>query len=633
MAEPMNMLKSRQKSGVVFVGPAQSSKTESLILCWLAYSVVVDPMDMILFCPTMAAARDFSVRRVDRLHRHSRPVGSMLLPRRDADNKSDKQYRSGMIFTMSYPSVSEMAGRPIGRVALTDYDRMPDDVDGEGSPYDLASKRTTTFGSFAMTLAESSPSRPITNPKWIRKSPHEAPPCEGILGLYNRGDMRRWYWPCLRCGHYFEANFRHLRWNADDPDILRASEAAYLECPTCGKALRHHERQAMQERGVWLADGQSVGPDGVVRGVPRHSSIASFWLNGVAAAFVTWARLIQAYTLATQDYERTGSEEALKKFYNTDLGEPYIPKVLDSERLPEVLKSRAEPLPEKHVPDDCRMLIGCVDVQKNAFVVQIHGVLPGSPYDIVIIDRFTIFKSDRLDEDGERLWVKPGSYLEDWNQITEQVLKRSYPLADGSGRRMMVRMVCCDSGGKAGVTANAYNYYRKLKAEGLSGRFHLVKGTGVLGSPRVRIDYPDSGRKDRLAGARGDIPVLLMNSNLLKDELNNRLDCITPGKGQIRFPDWLEDWFYTELCVEKLGPKGWENPANYRNEAWDLLYYMLGLGHSSILRLDKQDWANPPGWLAPWDRNLLVLQPEQEEKFAAQPTQGYDFSALGQALA
>ena len=44
------------------------------------------------------------------------------------------------------------------RVLLTDYDRMPDDVDGEGSPFDLARGRTRTFGSRAYVVAESSPS-------------------------------------------------------------------------------------------------------------------------------------------------------------------------------------------------------------------------------------------------------------------------------------------------------------------------------------------------------------------------------------------------------------------------------------------------------------------------------------------
>src|SRR4051812_49176618 len=68
MQEPADTLTSRDHTGVVFVGPAQTGKTEALILGWLAYSVKTDPADMLIFSPTQSGARDFSMRRVARLH-------------------------------------------------------------------------------------------------------------------------------------------------------------------------------------------------------------------------------------------------------------------------------------------------------------------------------------------------------------------------------------------------------------------------------------------------------------------------------------------------------------------------------------------------------------------------------------
>ncbi len=203
LVEPMDTLRSRLLSGVVFVGPAQSGKTDALILNWISYTIVVDPMDFLLFTPTQSASRDFSERRVSRMIRLSREMDARLRKGRSNDNKFDKHFTNGLILTLSWPSVTELAGRPVPRCALTDYDRMPQDVDGDGSPFDLATKRNTTFGSFGMTLAESSPSFPVLDSRWTRKTPHEAPPTEGILALYNRGDRRRWYWPCPRCGEHF----------------------------------------------------------------------------------------------------------------------------------------------------------------------------------------------------------------------------------------------------------------------------------------------------------------------------------------------------------------------------------------------------------------------------------------------
>lgn len=634
MVEPMNTFTSRLFNGMVFVGPAQSAKTDSLVINTLAYSIKVDPMDMMVVCPTMLDARDFGIRRVDRLHRHSEQIGEMLLPSADADNRYDKQYTTGMLFTLSWPTPSQLAGKPIGRIVLTDRDRMVDDVEGDGEPFDLASKRTTTFGSYAMTVAESSPSREVSNPKWIPQSPHEAPPCEGILKLYNRGDRRRWYWPCPHCGEHFEGMFKHLIWDADLPGTnLEKAATVKMACPHNGCVILPDDRDEMNFWGQWVKDGQGVDNTGKVFGPVPRTSIASFWLRGVAAAFTSWRKLVEMYLNANDEYARTGSEEALKKFYNNDLGEPYTPRSQGDTRLPEVLKARAEKLAPRHVPKGVRFLVAAVDVQKNMFVVQVYGILPGLKFDMVLVDRFDIRKSKRTDHDDERLWVKPSAYVEDWDEITEHVIDKEYPLDDGSGRMMGIKIVGCDSGGRAGVTSMAYSYYRRLVEQNKHRRFILLKGDPSPNQPRTRISYPDSQKKDMKAGARGDIPILLLQSNLLKDDLDGRLDCMEPGKGMMRFPDWLSDSFFSEMCVEVRTEKGWENLSGQRNEAWDLSYYPIGLCVSELIRAEKIRWEDPPGWAAEWDKNDLVRKPEEKPRFANSLQSAYDFSSFAKALA
>lgn len=662
MRKPMDALASRKYSELIFVGPAQCSKTESIVLGGIAYRIKVNPMDTILYCPTQGAARDFSMRRIDRMHRNSEEIGAILAASRDADNKFDKHYKNGMMLTLSYPTVTEFAGRPIGFSLLTDYDRMDDDIGGDGSAFHLASKRGTTFGSYAMTAAESSPSRPIIDTKWIRKTPHEAPPCEGILGLYNNGDRQRRYWPCPHCGSYFEAMFEMLEWdskgsNADSGDTVR------LLCPHCGEHIHMDDRDDMDMWGEWICDGQTIDNTGRVHGEAPRTSRTSFWLNGVAAYFVKWNKLVEMYLNATDEFERTGSDEALKKFYNNDLGVPYTPKGLENERLPEVLKSRAEPLPTKPidepekgilrvaqpnldpfvplVPEGVLFLIATVDVQKNSFIVQIFGVLEGNPFDLVLVDRFTIRKSLRTDADGDAYMVRPGAHLSDWDRLVDLVMLRRYELCDGSGREMQIKLTVCDSGGEAGVTTSAYNFVRRLRYDDdrpelreLSGRFHLVKGVPTPGAPRAHITFPDSNRKDQKAVARGDVPVLMLQSNQLKDVLANRLaDGIGRGQGQLRFPNWLDDTFWVELCEEVRDSKGWQNPNSRRNEAWDLSYYVIGACVSTLVRIEVVDWTAPPEWARGWDENPLVLESGQSRRFARSEESAYDFSKLGKALA
>lgn len=635
MVTPMNLFVSAIYSGLIFVGPAQCAKTDSLILNTVAYSVKVDPMDMIIYCPGMIEARDFGMRRIDRLHRHSEAIGEMLLPQADADNRFDKQYTTGMLLSLSWPTAATLAGKPVGRIVITDRDRMADNIDGDGEVFDLAQKRTTTFGSYAMTVAESSPSREILNPKWIPKSPHEAPPTEGILKLYNRGDRRRWYWPCPHCFMYFEGMFTHLEWDTTTPEISNMDRAATvrMRCPHCSETIHPDSRNEMQMWGIWLCEGQGIDKDGRVFGAQPRTSIASFWLRGVAAAFMSWRKLVETFLNANDEYDRTGSEESLRKFYNNDLGEPYRPKSQTDVRLPEALKARAEKLAEKKVPIGVRFLVALVDVQKNMFVVQVFGILPGIKFDTVVIDRFDVRKSQRTDDDGERLWVKPGTYPEDWDELTEHVIKKEYELDDGSGRFMSIKFVGCDSGGQAGVTSMAYTYYRKLRDENMHRRFILIKGEPLPNRPRAMITYPDSQRKDMKAAARGDIPVLALNSNVLKDDLDGRLDCISPMHGMYRFPDWLSDSFYAELCVEIRTDKGWENVSGQHNETWDLSYYCIGLCVSELIRVESIDWSKPPGWAAEWDKSDLVRTPEKDAPFANTLKSTYDFSQLGKALA
>lgn len=650
MVEPMDTLASPDYRAEVFVGPAQCAKTDALLINWTGYSITTDPQDMMIYSPTFTAARDFSMRRIDRLQRHTPEVGQQLMRNADSDNKFDKHYQTGMMLTLSYPSVTELAGRPVGRIALTDYDRMAEDIGGDGNPFDLASKRTTTFGSYAMTLAESSPSREVTDHKKVQRG-HEAPPTTGILSLYNRGDRRRWHWPCPHCGSYFEGKWEHMKWDTSLPSNMEQADSCYMECPECSGHILPQQRYQMNLGGRWLKEGQEIDFEGNVVGKGRVSNIASFWLMGVAAGLTNWQTLVKTYLDAEEEFLTSGDETALKKFYNTDVGVPYIERALldDSIRTPEELENRAEPWTRRHVPAPVRFLLGLVDVQKNAFVVQIIGVAPGNTrYDLYLIDRFTIRYSDRLDPSAPEgresyMFVKPGSYLEDWDKIKSLVIDARYPLDDDSGRYMTVKMTFCDSGGEAGVTTNAYNFVRQLKKSGDYARFHLVKGDRVPGAPRARITYPDADKKSK-AGARGEIPVLFLNPTINKDDLDNRLDIVVPGEGMIHFPTWLTeegadvysgakmDWFYSEMTSEIREPgKGWQKILK-RNEAWDLFYYALGACASSLLQVEKIDWTKPPKWADEWDRNSLIVADNDDEAFSHPQSGQFDWAALGRKM-
>lgn len=602
--EPMNCLASREYDAVIFVGPARTGKTIGLIDGWVIYNVICDPADMLIIQMTEEKAREHSKKRLARTFRVSPEVVSRLSPNKNDNNVYDRTFLAGNYLKIGWPSVNIMSSSDYKCVALTDYDRFPEDIDGEGDAFSLASKRTTTFMSSGMTLVESSPGRDVKDVKWRRTSPHEAPPTTGILSLYNRGDRRRWYWPCPHCGEYFQPCGDVVAGFRDIADPVLASEAAYIQCPSCSGRILPEQKRELNGRGVWLRDGESINADGSRYGDPRRSRIASFWMEGPAAAYQTLSQLVYKLLTAEQEYETIGSEETLKTVINTDWGLPYLPRASMEQRKSELLEQRAEPVPSRSVPDGVNFLVATVDVQAGRhrrFVVQVTGY--GSRGERWIIDRYNITQSLRGDSDGESQRIDPASYPEDWDVLLTDVFHKSWPLASDPSQQMRLMAMAVDSGGEDGVTDNAYKFWRRCRRDGLGKRIYLFKGDSIRRAKLITRTFPDNtGRTGRRAQAAGDVPLWLLQTDALKDRVNNALWRDSPGPGYVHFPDWLGSWFYDELTYEERSSDGkWSKPGRGANEAFDLMVYAEALvilhGYEKIRWPDAPEWASRETWL------------------------------------
>ncbi|EMW26261.1 phage terminase large subunit family protein [Escherichia coli 2845350] len=600
----MNCLASREYDAVIFVGPARTGKTIGLIDGWGIYNVICDPADMLIIQMTEEKAREPSKKRLARTFRVSQEVVSRLSPNKNDNNVYDRTFLAGNYLKIGWPSVNIMSSSDYKCVALTDYDRFPEDIDGEGDAFSLASKRTTTFMSSGMTLVESSPGRDVKDVKWRRTSPHEAPPTTGILSLYNRGDRRRWYWPCPHCGEYFQPCGDVVAGFRDIADPVLASEAAYIQCPSCSGRIMPEQKRELNGRGVWLRDGESINADGSRYGDPRRSRIASFWMEGPAAAYQTLSQLVYKLLTAEQEYETTGSEETLKTVINTDWGLPYLPRASMEQRKSELLEQRAEPVPSRSVPDGVNFLVATVDVQAGRhrrFVVQVTGY--GSRGERWIIDRYNITQSLRGDSDGESQRIDPASYPEDWDVLLTDVFHKSWPLASDPSQQMRLMAMAVDSGGEDGVTDNAYKFWRRCRRDGLGKRIYLFKGDSIRRAKLITRTFPDNtGRTGRRAQAAGDVPLWLLQTDALKDRVNNALWRDSPGPGYVHFPDWLGSWFYDELTYEERSSDGkWSKPGRGANEAFDLMVYAEALvilhGYEKIRWPDAPEWASRETWL------------------------------------
>jgi phage terminase large subunit GpA-like protein len=619
LLEPLDALGGREYTGIVFVGPARTGKTMSLILGGITYIVTCAPGDTLIVGMSQDTVRDFSRTDLDRAIRYSPELASRLSPRAKDDNTYDKFFRSGIVLKLGWPAVSQLSSKTLQYVFLTDYDRPEnrDDVDGEGPMWDLAAKRIETYMSRGKCLAESSPGEDYVDAKWKPTTPHEAPPALGILSLYNRGTRARWYWPCKECGEFSQAEpglgcfalpeFDELVEVVQRTDPLTLAEQyAHVVCRKCGALHDMQDRPQMNARGVWVHDGQRI-EGGKAVGERRRSNIASYWLGGVAAAYQRWDSIVLKYLQGVSTYARTGDEMPLKATTNTDQGAPYIPRAALKRRGSDELLARREDWPKGTVPAGVRFLTAAVDVQGGRFVVSVFGW--GEGLESWLVDRYSISASLRpeleYEQDGTKhvrfAALDPASYVEDWRLLRAPFgpVGKPYPVEGLPGLTLAPLLTLCDSGGREGVTLNAYAYWRKLRDEGLGKKFMLVKGVGNLNAPRAVISWPDSrGRKDRNAGAVGDVPVWLINANLLKDAVSGDLKREQPGPGYHHLPQWVDAAYFDEMAAEERTARGWVCRPGERNEAFDLHVYArvacIAIGAEKINWRDPPEWAKAP---------------------------------------
>jgi phage terminase large subunit GpA-like protein len=622
MVQPMDMLASRRHEALCFVGPARTGKTMGLIDGWVARNVTCDPGDMLIVQMSQEKAREYSKTRIDRAIRHSPQLRALMSTRGHDDNTHDKVFKHGMWIKIGWPAATQLSSSDYRYVALTDYDRFPDDIGGEGAGFPLALKRIQTYLSRGMCMVESSPGRECVDPQWRPATPHEAPPSTGVMGIYNRSDRRRWYWRCPDCSVYFEAKpglelFTTLPPEEELKEVIRNDNLSQLSklhsrvcCPDCGSLIDQKYKPELNniQTARWLADGQTVTRNGEVLGPVPESTIVGYWLGGVAAAYQNWESLVLRYLQGLREYVLSGSELTLKVTTNTDQGTPYIPRALLADKENEI-EQRQENLARYTVPDDVRFLVASIDVQgghNGRFVIEVRGF--GKNLESWLVDRYSLRTTER---NGETSQVDPAGYPEDWDLLTAKVVTATYRTS--GDQEMRIYRTAVDTGGEAGTTPNAYAWYRRLREEGLSARVLLVKGASRTTTNRDKPMVKGHARQNNGKAIR-NLPLWLVDTNYYKDIIAASTRRKAPGPGFYHPPNWLPASYFDELRAEiRLSTGKWKQ-IRARNEAIDLWVYSLavceslGAGAKGAL-----DWDNPPPWASPIldGGNSEMITPEE----------------------
>jgi phage terminase large subunit GpA-like protein len=437
---------------------AQLAKTETMLNCMLR-CIDMDPANMMLVLPKEDVITEFVKTRL-------RPTieGNPQVYRHVPDGDKTAMGQNGFLFkrcnlffaSMNQPS--SLASKPIRYLFMDEIDKGPDtSKKNEGHWMGLAKQRTKTFWNRKIMMA-STPT--------IEQGP--------VWSTYKSSDMRIWVVPCSSCNVYTEMRWEFMWWDQRPRDMkpiefakaMRMGKVAHgFKCPHCQSLHREGDKWELNLKGKWIAQADE-GPT------------AGFQLSSMASNLYPWKDMIAGW------YESQGDPLMIRNFINSELGLPYEEKGARS-TVDIVLERRNDLLDRGVVPKWCKVLTAGFDVQGDCVHYSVWA--------------WGERRRAHLVDDG----TLPSLFG------AEDVIGRRYTTDDGKER--MIQATFMDSGFR---TKEVYEFC----ATNLRSRVYPCKGDTKAGRKdplylsKAEVSFGD--------GAAGQIPLIIINTNAMKDLLH-----------------------------------------------------------------------------------------------------------------
>ncbi len=469
--EIMNAVNDNECSDIVIMSSAQVGKTE-IILNILGYYIDYDPAPIMVIQPTLEMAQTFSKDRLAPMIRDTPVLKSKV---RDARSKMSentilhKKFPGGHITIAGANSAAGLASRPIRILLCDEVDRYPASAGTEGSPVELAEKRTNTFW----------------NRKKIKVSTPTIKNVSKIESEYEKSSMEQWCLPCPCCGKYQPLNWRQIKFE----DIT-------MECRYCGE--RFTEIEWKSGKGKYIAGN-------------NNKKVRGFHLNELASPWKHWDEIINDFKKAKDNSEKTGSQEPLKVWINTTLGETWEERG-ESANENSILQ-RCEDF-DSELPKGVLILTAGVDVQKDRFEIETVGW--GRGYESWGIKYEKLY----CDMTKQSAW-----------DILEEYLQKEYYFADGTG--LLTACTFIDTGGL--YTTDTYKFLKNMnrKQRNIFG----IKGMGGMGLPLIYKSSVNNSEK---------VKIFILGVDSGKEMIMSRLQIKEPSPGYCHFPKGIDKGYDEE---------------------------------------------------------------------------------------
>jgi phage terminase large subunit GpA-like protein len=556
--EMMDVLLNPNVHEVVVMKSTQIGYSDAVLNNICGYYIDADPKPIMLVQPTIDNARDYGKKRITPMIESSRALRTKIKPptsRHAGNTLALKEFPGGFLKLTGANSGAGLRSDPVPVVLFDEVDGYPIDVDGEGDPIAIGTRRTGSYADHKIVKG-STPAKP----KGI--SPIERD--------FLRSDMRRFHVPCPFC-----SKMQPLRWRDPAPPIgdgryrlfysmnadgqVDPVSVAYV-CSGCGKNIPERFKQQMLNGGDWIAEF----PDRPVVGF-HINALYSPWREN-------WYELAQEWHEANKE----NNPEKLKAFINLQLGETWEEQG-DAIEV-SALKGRLEAY-QSEVPDGVGLLTAAVDVQSDRLECVVKGW--GDREESWLIAYQQVFG----DPGQEDVWNELDSFLlSTWEHV--------------SGQKVKISCTMIDSGGLH--TDSVYRFVRARQHR----KIFALKGSSesgkeILGKFSVNNQYR--------------VKLWMIGTDTAKDRIFARMKIPAPGPGYMHLPDFSEDEYLAQLTSEKAVRKyrrGKGTIREYiktraRNEALDLEVYALAalyvMGQATIRKLGemaealRQPLPEPPG--------------------------------------
>jgi phage terminase large subunit GpA-like protein len=587
IAEPLDMTSTDSPVTEFCVMKSAQTGFTTMLLAAIGHTIALDRADCMIVQPTGSALSDFNRKKLEPTIQET-PATRRAVARqtsRSASGSTIFEKRFGR-FTLTLAlasSSADLRSKTVQKAFLDEVDEYPDDLDGQGSPFQMLEARQESF------LRDGNWKRVMISTPTIKGA-------SAIEAAFDASDKRRWHVACPHCAEEFVFTFGpHFHFEQKWPF------KAFYSCPSCGGVIEERDRSRMVRAGRWIATAPAPGRK------------PGFHFDALSSPFVPWDKIAERYV------DAAGDPQKLKAFYTLTLGLPFEMKG-DAPSVEILMLRREAGLKRGHIPARGVLLVASADIQGGGIWYEVLAV--ARTRETWVVDAGFIDGSTES-PDGDAFLA-----------LRERVLDKEWP--DAWGRTRKIDVLGVDSGFRAQCVYSWTRTHQRINpmAKGMRVVLALKGKDGwdrpALGQPTdIDVDFAGKrvsrGAKVRVVGTFGLKAAFY--DDLSKEGVKSGKPS-DPG-GYCHFPDWIDEGYFKQLTGEYLDEQTYRGRTKrvwkqrYKdNHFLDVRVYNLALlSYIGFDKMDDDDWAElerirgaPPGEAA---APVVVDQDAEEGEAAA----------------